>query len=507
MTKWAVYDSHTRSFGKWIVTVVPLTSVLSLSKPPSWASAIFLVSSKVHEMRNRTTTDKEQSPIFIPWSSVAGIGWPAVPRQFEARVLALQYQLDQSQWWEAEALQQLQLRQMEMLLVHAERTVPFYRGRFKALAGLKRVTMEAWRKIPTLLRTDIQDHGQDLVSRKMPEGHGRIREIRSSGSTGRPISVKTTDVTQLFFAALNLRYHLWRSRDFRGKTARIIRPISSKSQIKPQGWVPGYNSGPMVSLGVTSTVAEQVAWLREEDPHYLFTYPSNLRAILDHCQNNGVELSNLRGIATMGEVVEDTLRAACEEVLGLSLSDCYSAQEVGMIALQCPDHPHYHVQSERIFLEILNNDGTPCGPGETGRVVLTDLHNFAMPLIRYEIGDYGEFGEPCSCGRGLPVLSRILGRQRNMLTLPSGDLIWPLFDSNNLDQYGPVGQAQLVQRTTEELELRMVVNKALKPRDEKCLRKAVLDRLGHPFTLNLVCVDEIPRLANGKFEDFMSEVK
>ena len=113
MTKWAVYDSHTRSFGKWIVTVVPLTSVLLLSKPPSWVSAIFLVSSKVHEMRNRTATDKEQSPIFIPWSSVAGIGWPAVPRQFEARILALQYQLDQSQWWEAEALQRLQLRQME----------------------------------------------------------------------------------------------------------------------------------------------------------------------------------------------------------------------------------------------------------------------------------------------------------------------------------------------------------------------------------------------------------
>ena len=76
-------------------------------------------------------------------------------------------------------------------------------------------------------------------------------------------------------------------------------------------------------------------------------------------------------------------------------------------------------------MEVLDNHGRPCKEGETGRVVLTDLHNFTMPLIRYEIGDYAEVGPPCACGRGLPVLARILGRSRNMLTLPAGDRIWP----------------------------------------------------------------------------------
>ena len=112
------------------------------------------------------------------------------------------------------------------------------------------------------------------------------------------------------------------------------------------------------------------------------------------------------------------------EAWGVPLSDMYSGREVGYLALQCPQHDHYHVMSEGNFLEVLGDDGRPCQPGETGRVVVTTLHNYVMPLIRYEIGDFAEVGEPCPCGRGLPVLTRILGRQQNMLTLPTGESRW-----------------------------------------------------------------------------------
>jgi phenylacetate-CoA ligase len=100
--------------------------------------------------------------------------------------------------------------------------------------------------------------------------------------------------------------------------------------------------------------------------------------------------------------------------------DMYTCQEAGYLALQCPDHPHYHVQSENVLLEVVDDQGLPCAPGEVGRVLVTSLNNFATPLIRYEIGDYAEVGAACSCGRGLPVLKRIMGRYRNLLTLPDG---------------------------------------------------------------------------------------
>src|SRR3546814_13116510 len=85
------------------------------------------------------------------------------------------------------------------------------------------------------------------------------------------------------------------------------------------------------------------------------------------------------------------------------------------LALQCPEHEHYHVQSEAVLLEVLDEEDRPCRPGEVGRVVVTPLTNFAMPMIRYAVGGLAAVGAPCPCGRGLPVLTRILGRARDKI--------------------------------------------------------------------------------------------
>ncbi len=178
-----------------------------------------------------------------------------------------------------------------------------------------------------------------------------------------------------------------------------------------------------------------------------------------------------------------------------------------MIALQCPEHPHYHVQAESVLVEILNGGGKPCAPGETGRMVVTDLHNFATPLIRYEIGDHAEVGEACPCGRGLSVLNRILGRVRNMATLPSGETFWPRFYSDDLAKVAPIRQAQLVQRSVHDIDVRLVVARALTAEEEERLKSVILRYLGHPFRLGFTYMDEIPRSASGKYEDFLSLVE
>ena len=448
--------------------------------------------------------------MHIPHSRRSGIHWPAIPAFVDAAVLALQYQLEQSQWWPPETLVEHQLRQLELLLVHTARTVPFYRGRLDALAGLGRgeLTMDAWRRLPVLRRTDIQEAGAALVSRRLPRDHGQSVEVSTSGSTGRPITVKGTAVTGLFFRALSLRYHLWHGRDFSGRTAKIARlsPSAAKDEAghKRATWVPGYPSGPFVEFDVSRPVAEQLAWLEAENPAHLVTYPSNLLSLLRHCEKKEVRLPALRGVATLGEVLEPEVRAACERVWGVPVGDSYSAQEVGIIALQCPESPHYHVQSESVLAEILDGDGKPCAPGGTGRLVVTDLHNFAMPLIRYEIGDYAEAGEPCPCGRGLPVITRILGRTRNMLTLPSGEQIWPAFAKALREALPQLRQAQLVQRTLDEIEVRLVVARPLTPREEDRARRALGKALSDAFAYRFVYVDEIPRSAAGKFEEVKS---
>lgn len=453
-------------------------------------------------------------PPQIPTSGVAGVVWPALPKPHEALVFAVLRQLDESQWWAPDILLAHQLRQFERVLGHALATVPFYAERLKFLRGKKagELTPDLVRQIPILRRGDIQAAGEALTSRKVPEGHGAPFEIKTSGSTGSPVVTKGTMVTGTMLRACNLRYHFWFKRDFSAKTASIRMQrgaqVRASQANKALPWADGYASGPMVLRQVTTPISEQLAWLVEQDPDYLLTIPSNLMALIRLSKKQRVKLGKLREVATLGEAVDPALREICMKEWGVPVVDCYSSQELGLIAVQCPDNPnhHYHVMSESVFLEILNDKNEPCRPGEIGRMVLTSLHNFATPLIRYEIGDMAEPGEPCRCGRGLPVVTRILGRVRNILTLPSGEQIYPRFNFEDFIYELPIRQIQVVQENLEELAVRLVTERKLGPDEEETIRRSLLTTARHPFRLRFEYLPEIPRAASGKFEEFRSEV-
>jgi phenylacetate-CoA ligase len=219
-------------------------------------------------------------------------------------------------------------------------------------------------------------------------------------------------------------------------------------------------------------------------------------------------LPKLREVATLGEALDAGVREACEKSWKVKVVDAYSSQELGLIAAQCPDHPkqHYHVVAENVLLEVLNERGEPARPGEVGRMVLTDLHNFATPLIRYEIGDLAEMGSPCPCGRGLPMIARVLGRTRNMLVLPSGEQMCPRFTYEEFLFKLPIRQFQVIQENLETLAVRLVADRKLAPEEEKTVRDTILAKTRHPFAIRIDYVTEIPRAASGKFEEFRSEV-
>ena len=455
---------------------------------------------------------KPPQGVRVPASSRAGIGWPAIPGKVTAEILALQYQLDESQWWPAKTILRAQLGQLELLIRHAVRSVPFYRERLSVLEGAKRgeLTPETLAHVPVLTRQDVQAAGDDLFSRRIPKNHGKVGTVRTSGSTGRPITVMGTDVTRLFWLALNLRYHIWHRREFSARVG-CIRNLTgaladSGGDDEGVNWVPGFPSGRMFHFDITRPVGEQLDWLAELDPDYLITFPSNLKALLRHSRESDVRPRKLRQVVTMSETLDPAVRESCMQIWNAPLSDAYSSEELGMIALQCPENTHYHLQAENLYVEILDEDGAPCAPGQVGRIVLTDLHNFASPLIRYEIGDYAEVGEACSCGRGLPVLNRIVGRTRNMLTLPTGDRIWPSFPEDRMMPIAPIRQFQIIQHDLERIEARLVVARALSDDEVGQLRDFLAGCLRHDFKLELVFVDEIARSPGGKYEDFVSRV-
>lgn len=458
----------------------------------------------------------QRFPASVPLSTIEGISWPAIPSPLASTVLAVMFQLEQTQWLSSERILALQMQQLEILLRYSSRNVPYYHQRLKLFTHLSQVplTPELWRQIPFLSREDLRSAQEALLSRSIPKQHGGIRVASTSGSTGKPVSFYKSALTDFYWRVFTLREHLWHRRNVQGKLASI-RYIGDKNAIpangiRQPGWGPStsliFATGACVILDIRRSIQEQAVWLVKEQPNYILTYPTNLMALAKFFEKSGYKLENLREISTISETMTPEIRSICQEVFGVPVKDMYSSTEVGYIALQCPEHEHYHVQSENVLVEILKDNNEPCNPGEIGRVVITSLHNYASPLIRYDIGDYAEVGAPCPCGRGLPVIKKVMGRVRNMLIFPNGEQHWPSLTYKNFRDVAPIIQAQLIQQTLNEIDARFVVERPLSTNEEKQLKKAVQETLGYPFTVSLIFVNAIQRAKGGKYEEFISHV-
>jgi len=452
------------------------------------------------------------NPMQIPKSRVADLIWPAIPNEAATMLMALLFQLEQSQWWSAELLTAMQLRQLDVLMKHAYESIPFYREQLQ-LAGFDPTVpldMERWRRVPLLSRDVLQYRAGELVTSRDLQHHGEQFEKKTSGSTGLKMSVTDTDANDLFWSALTMRDHLWHQRDFSG---RLVTIRSGRSDHDPQAvntaesWGSPvsfiYETGPSSVFFHLKPIAQQAELLIGLQPTYLMAYPSNIVRLTHYFRTHQLTLSSLRGVVTYGELLLPEVRLDCSEVWGVPVADMYSCEEVGYIALQCPEYTHYHCQSESLLVEVLNHAGQPCAPGEIGKVVLTSLHNFAMPLIRYENRDYAEVGEPCPCGRGSTVLKRILGRERNMAIGPTGEKFWPNVTREIWSVIEGIQELQLVQESIDRLEARIVGPRSLLPSQERQLTEALCQSFGQPFSISFRYLDEIARHANGKYERFI----
>lgn len=438
-----------------------------------------------------------------------------MPSARGAQLLSLLYQFEQTQWWSAERLREHQLGQLQQLLRHAVATVPFYRERFKA-AGFdpgQKLTQDVFCSLPLLTRRDVQLAGTALHSTAVPAVYGRAGETRTSGSTGEPLAVRRTQLDQLLWEANLLRDHHWHKRDLSGKLA-LIRAEAKDAQ-PPHGVVRNnwgrvaelYKTGLLVVLDSAADVHSQANWVLQQNPDYLMLYPSILKSLVAWFASRSKRPTRLREVRTLGETLDPALRQACREVLDVPIVDGYSSEEMGYIALQCPLREVFHVMSESVLVEIIDDHGKPCAPGEVGQVVATTLHNATMPLVRYVLGDHAEAGSPCPCGRGLPTITRVLGKIRNLVTLPSGKRFRPRFIDEFME-FPMVRQYQLIQHSLEDVEARLVVDEPLSAEVEIRLRKVLQGAIGYPFHISFIYFSgELPRGPRGKFQEFISKLE
>lgn len=358
---------------------------------------------------------------------------------------------------------------------------------------------------PIITKRDLQNAGKDLFSEMVPEIHLPVSSVKTSGSTGEPLEVYATQLTKTFNSCYVLRENAWYNRKYSDKLSAIKANLTEYKLHSDWGII--QNTGPSQAIPLSFDVKKQNELLTEFQPNILLTYPNNLKSLCELWQEH-YPLTELRAIRTIGETVSDELRELVKSVTNLPIADAYSSQEIGPIAIQCPESGLYHTMDEHLMVEVINENNQVCKENETGRIIITDLHNYVTPLIRYEIGDYATVGPKCSCGRGLKTFTKILGRNRNMLVHPDGRKNWPLVGFYKFMEITKVRRFQFIQHDLENIELRVATDHAMTEEERNKFIAVGHEFMGPEFTINVVhYLGDLPQNSNGKYEDFISHIR
>lgn len=217
--------------------------------------------------------------------------------------------------------------------------------------------------------------------------------------------------------------------------------------------------------------------------------------------------AKIESFITMSESLPESVRKGVSELFNTVVVSRYSDCECGIIAQQCPHSNEYHVNTGSFYVEILDFDSDkPVKEGEMGRIVVTDLFNHAMPLVRYDTGDVGIFAIKSECGKGSKVLTRVDGRRIDCFYSTKGEMLSPYVINNTMWRFSELRQYQFIQNGENDYVLKLNAQQDAVVR-EKELLDAIKEYVGIDANIHLEYVDEIPLLASGKRKQVICNYK
>jgi len=421
--------------------------------------------------------------------------------------------LMESQYWLPETMLNYQRSQLAQLLRHARANVPFYETRLDAVFTANGdIDWDRWHEIPIMRRSDLVDHKEAMRARQLPRGHGPIRSIQSSGSTGHPVEALVTYLAKLSSDATAWRSGSWHEFDY-GQTL-CIRNGTEPDIVPPNAlrlgpWGPSWDSSALTGRSFRMTRAwpavDQLELLHKTGASYLAIGGTKSGYILAReAERRGAHHAMSR-ILVNGEEVSEEDRLTCRRVFGAEIIDLYSSKEGGHMAHPCPSGSGYHVNSERVLIELLDGNDQPVPVGLSGRVVVTTFYSTAQPLIRYDHGDLATWGEKCRCGRHLPLLQSIDGRTGTMFRHPDGRARARGMPMSFLSVLG-ASMWQFAQIGPIDYEIRYVPVSSGTFGDEASVAQAFRDHIFDDARISFRRMHEIPLTAGGKYMEYVNEV-
>jgi len=412
------------------------------------------------------------------------------------------------------------------VLKFAAAHVPYYRRLFKKIGADQNDTkaLEVFSKLPILRKLDLRDNEAAFHAERLPRGEKFHSEAKSTGTTGMPVLVRHTVRSARMFTLLKQREYRWFRFDPGGTLAMILPPrtlprrpedslLAEGEEFRLDHWPRigrDFSTGPAIAFSSFNRPEDQISWLRQVVPDYLLIGS----AALEHLAFTAADqrpCQSLKGVLGIAEQLTPDMRAHVERSFGVPIHQNYGLNEIGLVAGRC-EAGRYHVHSEHCLVEILRDDGSAAAPGETGRLVVTGLSNFAMPLIRYDADDLARaIDGPCACRRTLPSFGDIIGRYSRLAFLPEQsfamlEAVRATILNMMPEQIRDLRQFQLHQFRNGHFELRLLVRAPLPDVFAEQVKAAWAKAVrSSEQVLSIQYVDAIERSPGGKYQVFTSD--
>ena len=397
-----------------------------------------------------------------------------------------------------ETIEAFQVERLEKLLRHAYQTTPYYRE-------LLKTESPDISQIPPLEKKNIREQLAELCSTAFTTEQ-RI-ENATGGSTGTPL-VFYQDRNYWNQRNLSVYYFdRWAGWNFGGPQLIIWGAPADleddghwKHRLsnfwRNQYWLNGFRLTDKAMLAMF----EQ---MNQYPPQTILAYPSSLYQFATFLSDNGlIPKWQLKGIISSAEMLHPHYRSLAEIIFKASVYNRYGGREVGLIAMECAEG-RMHINARDLYLEI----DSPDPYSKPGEILVTQLNNYAMPFIRYRIGDIGMLSdEPCPCGNDLPILAELLGRTTATFRTKTGTLIHGGYFTRQFYGLKGVNQFQIIQETLKHCVLKVVANERWTEATRRHLVQCIQKALGGDVVVTVEFVEDIPLSASGKREYTISKV-
>jgi len=427
--------------------------------------------------------------------------------------------LDKSQWLPLEEIEIIQWDKLKKLLNYSYSSVPYYRRLFERenikpsdLGSL----LELW-KIPSLSKKDIRGNFEDMLA-PAADKKSFIKRT-TSGSTGEPITIYRDQQANNIHTAAGWRFRGWAGHEIGDRYGRIwgqtlqnkdLSNLSFKSTIRQQL---SNLIEPIEKLSAWETITKSAMEgffqrIKSKKIRLLIGYANSVFFFAQFVNEHHKNEIKLRSVRTIAERIDSKQRNLIEDVFDCRVFDTYGNRENGLIAAECDRHEGYHINAENLYVEILDNAGHPVPKGQIGEMAITDLNNYAMPLVRYLTGDQGSLSmRSCSCGRGLPLIDKIVGRIVDMLVSSDGSFIQPFIFNGLRDFAADVERYRVVQNVKGEADLYLKVSSSFNMDQLEKIKKSLDEVLDNRLSIKCHIVDELPFSTAGKYRLVISNIQ